>query len=122
MVDKSEYIEEQMEKLIKKGKSQGYLTYDDIPGEELEPEKLSSLLMRLDELGIELIDESEVGSHKDIVGETEHDEDFSDADIKEEEALEEEKKTSELVPEKPRVDDPVRMYLMQMGEIPLLTR
>ena len=121
MINKPKYTEEQMEKLIKKGKSQGYLTYDDIPGEELEPEKLNSLLMRLDELGIELIDESEVSSHKDIIGETEHDEDFSDADIKEE-ALEEEKKTSELVPEKPRVDDPVRMYLMQMGEIPLLTR
>ena len=90
MVHKSEYTEEQIEKLIEKGKSQGYLTYDDIPGEELEPEKLSSLLMRLDELGIELIDESEVSSYKDIVGETEHDEDFSDADISDADIKEEE--------------------------------
>lgn len=117
-------IEDQVETLIKKGKAQGYLTYEDMsegfPGEDLEPEKLSSILMRLDELGIELIDESEVDSHKDLVGNSEQEEDFSDAETKERDLKT--KKLGELVPEKTRVDDPVRMYLMQMGEIPLLTR
>ena len=53
-----------VKKLIAKGKQRGYLTYEemneDLPDEAVSPDKLDSLLMTLDELGIELLDESEV--------------------------------------------------------------
>ncbi len=116
-------LESAVKALIEKGKARGYLTYeemnDELPNEAVEPEKLGSLLMTLDELGIELIDESEVNSR----------EKFSDGSEEggqaEQEKDEQEVKAAlaaELETERGRIDDPVRMYLTQMGEIPLLTR
>ena len=56
-------LDASVKKLIAKGKERGYLTYeemnDDLPEEAVSPDRLDSLLMTLDELGIELIDESE---------------------------------------------------------------
>ncbi len=115
-------VAESVKSLIEKGKARGYLTYeemnDELPGEAVEPDKLDSLLMTLDELGIDLIDESEVPDR----------EKFADGTEAEPEPRQEEKdevKTAleeELEGERDRIDDPVRMYLTQMGEIPLLTR
>ena len=103
--------------LVEKGKQQGFLTYeemnDDLPDENLSPDHLDSLLMTLDDLGIDLIDEADVekrlGESKDEKG------DLLSQDAQLEHVLgggESER----------RIDDPVRMYLTQMGEIPLLTR
>ena len=109
--------------LIAKGKARGYLTYDeinkDLPAEAIDPDKLGSLLMTLDELAIDLIDESEVDSREKFADGTEPSaEEAAEPtgnDLKR--ALRE-----ELASERGRIDDPVRMYLTQMGEIPLLTR
>ncbi|MFP4356347.1 MAG: RNA polymerase sigma factor RpoD [Phycisphaerae bacterium] len=107
----SEILDACIRKLIQKGKARGYLTYeemnDDLPDEAVSPEKLDSLLMTMDELGIELLDESEVEKREQF------------ADGAEEESK---KESEELEVETKRIDDPVRMYLTQMGEIPLLTR
>src|SRR2546425_10374344 len=50
--------------LIGMGKSRGYLTYEELnqklPDEVVSPDKLDSLLMMIDEMGIRLIDESDV--------------------------------------------------------------
>src|SRR5205807_6525024 len=50
--------------LIGLGKSRGYLTYEELnqklPDEVVSPDKLDSLLMMIDEMGIRLIDESDV--------------------------------------------------------------
>ena len=50
-----------LDELVSKGKTQGYLTYDQVnaylPDEAVNPEKLDSLLIALDELGIELVNE-----------------------------------------------------------------
>ncbi len=50
-----------LNELVAKGKAQGYLTYDQVndylPDEAVNPEKLDSLLVALDELGIELVTE-----------------------------------------------------------------
>jgi len=105
-------------KLIAKGKERGYLTYEemneDLPDEAVSPDKLDALLMTLDELGIELLDESEVDRR----------EAFADGEEQEEEPKAAGKSTQvgELEVVTKRIDDPVRMYLTQMGEIPLLTR
>ena len=121
--------EGQIRALIEKGKRKGYLTYEEmneeLPEEAVSPTRLDSLLMTLDEMGINLLDEADVQKRVE-------DEEFQSAEeplaeektgdkgqLKEDELLE-----KELVGEvvTPRVDDPIRTYLTQMGEIPLLTR
>jgi len=111
-------LDASVKKLIAKGKERGYLTYeemnDDLPDEAVSPDKLDSLLMTLDELGIELIDEEEAAQRRGsfATGE-ESTERVKPAEEPAEEEFEEDTR---------RIDDPVRMYLTQMGEIPLLTR
>ena len=54
-------IDTELQVLVAKGKSQGYLTYDEVnaylPDEDVNPDKLDSLLIALDEQGIELYDQ-----------------------------------------------------------------
>ena len=54
-----------LDELVSKGKTQGYLTYDQVndylPDEAVNPEKLDSLLVALDEVGIELVNEGTYG-------------------------------------------------------------
>ena len=100
--------------LAQRGKEKGYLTYEELndilPNNEVvSPERIDDILLMLDEIGIDLIDESEVDSR--VAG---------DMELPDEEGVSADAKYEQAVPEK--IDDPVRMYLTQMGEIPLLTR
>jgi RNA polymerase primary sigma factor len=110
-------LEASVRKLIAKGKERGYLTYeemnDDLPDEAVSPDKLDTLLMTLDEMGIELIDEDEAQQREPFAEATE---------TETEEKATAEETVEELEEVSRRIDDPVRMYLTQMGEIPLLTR
>ncbi len=117
-------VEEIINKIIEKGKRRGYLTYeemnDDLPDEAVTPNRLDSLLMTLDEIGVQLIDEAELAKRKEQEF-TQSDEISAEGDalkVKDDKVLEE--VISE--PDTRRIDDPIRMYLTQMGEIPLLTR
>ena len=111
-------LEASVTKLIAKGKERGYLTYDemndDLPEEAVSPDRLDALLMTLDEMGIELRDEAgpEGESHEKFSERSEAPARLSKASAR----------GDELEAEPKRIDDPVRMYLTQMGEIPLLTR
>src|SRR5882724_4893371 len=126
--------------LIGLGKSRGYLTYEELneklPDEVVSPDKLDTLLMRIDEMGIKLIDELDIADYqqkataKKSRGAAAA---AAPAQEKEEPAIEEltEEEEEELdlnleaelaEASSKRIDDPVRMYLTQMGEIPLLTR
>ena len=103
--------------LVQKGKEKGFLTYEELndilPDDTaVPPEKIDDILMLLDEMGIDLIDEADVES-RDI---TETEEGEEEALIEGEEEVAEELAVAE------KIDDPVRMYLTQMGEIPLLSR
>src|SRR3974390_3459199 len=107
-------LDEGLRALIESGKEKGYLTYtqvnDYLPDDAVNPEKLDQLLMLLEEQGIELIDESEAEEREGgTSNETEETRELDLAFMEEEE-------------ESRRIDDPVRMYLTQMGEIPLLKR
>ena len=113
-----EKMDEGLKTLIEAGKQKGYLTYsqvnDYLPEDTVDPDKLGHLLTVLEEQGIELIDEAEAEDREagpDAVRERE--EAPEDLDIS---FLDEEEGSSR------RIDDPVRMYLTQMGEIPLLSR
>ena len=119
-----EKIDEGLKNLVDTGKSKGFLTYDQVndylPDEAVSPEKLDNLLMALEEQGIELVDELEAQTRDGKPEEAGAEGEPADAAAEEEEEglsfLEDEDESSR------RIDDPVRMYLTQMGEIPLLTR
>jgi len=127
--------EEQIKALIAKGKKKGFLTYeemnDDLPEDAVSVGRLDRLLATLDEMGITLLDEADVESRK-AAKEDMEDFESSDEEIDgEEDDKEEDLKDDEdellekqLVGEEVtrRIDDPIRMYLTQMGQIPLLTR
>src|SRR5437870_470962 len=107
--------DEGLKTLLESGREKGYLTYSQVneylPDDAVNPEKLDQLLMLLEEQGIELIDESEAEEREAGPG-ARPAEDNRDLDLS---FLEEETDSR-------RIDDPVRMYLTQMGEIPLLKR
>ena len=56
-----EFFEEELEVLFVKGKSQGYLTFDEIndllPEDEFSPDKIDELLIQLEDKGIKVLDE-----------------------------------------------------------------
>jgi RNA polymerase primary sigma factor len=120
MADK---IEETVKLLIEEGRRKGFLTYPEmnklLEDQFLPPDRMDSVFVALEDAGIDVVDESD-DSRTVLV-------DKDDAeDIKKvgtppaEEAPAEPIFPRNALPEK--IDDPVRMYLTQMGEIPLLTR
>jgi RNA polymerase primary sigma factor len=94
---------EKIKELIRLAQEQGSLTFNDIyevlPPPQSSPEQLDEVLAKLRELEIEIVDPAEVDNVKG-----------GDDD--------EETETRHL----DGLDDPVRMYLKQMGAVPLLTR
>jgi RNA polymerase primary sigma factor len=103
-------IQARIRELIKLAKEQGYLTFDDLnealPEGITDADELDLILTRLRRMEIDIIEASEVDRYKD-----------GKKDAEEEEE-EEEKPEAKL----DILDDPVRMYLKQMGQVPLLTR
>jgi RNA polymerase primary sigma factor len=107
-------IDEGLKALLESGKEKGYLTYDQVndhlPDDETNPEKIDQILIMLEDQGIELIDETEA-EEREGGGPALDEEARAELDLS---FIDEE--------ESRRIDDPVRMYLTQMGEIPLLKR
>ena len=106
--------------LLKRGKETGSLTYDEVNGAlpegspgVPESDRLESVLELLEQNGISIIDEADTEEREEtqdvlaevIVAEVETASPFGDSDG-----------------DGRHIDDPVRMYLTQMGEIPLLSR
>lgn len=100
-----QFVEQHLDELIEKGKEQGWLTYAEVntylPDEASNAQKLDELLVAIDRAGIELVDDppEEEKDRKPVAAP--------------EETVEYTVKPS---------DDPIRMYLSQMAEIPLLSR
>ena len=123
----SESAEEKIKAIIEKGKKKGYLTYEEmneeLPDEAATPARLDNLLTTLEEMGIDLLDEADIGKEGeadfDIPQEALEIEEDAEKLLKEDEILEKRLLGEEGVT---KVDDPIRMYLTQMGEIPLLNR
>ena len=101
-------IQEKIRELIKLAKEQDYLTYDDInevlPNDLVDPSDVEAILDRLRKMEFDVIDASEVDSYRDRKKDAD---DVNSA------------KTDQKLD---ILDDPVRMYLKQMGQVPLLTR
>jgi RNA polymerase primary sigma factor len=103
-------IQSKIRELIRLAREQGYITYDDLndalPGDIISPDLVEEIILRLRNLEIDIIDASEVDRVKSIVP--------SSSTVKE---------IAEKPVERPdSLDDPVRQYLKQMGQVPLLTR
>ena len=96
-------ITEKIKELVRQSQEQGYLTHSDIgdvlADTPMSPEEMDEIYIKLRNLEIEIVDQAEVDRPK--AAEQEEEEDKSRLDI---------------------LDDPVRMYLKQMGQVPLLTR
>jgi len=127
-----ENAEQQIKTLIEKGEKKGFLTYEEmnkeLPDEAVSPSQLDGLLATLDEMGINLVDEADVESER--VGKADEEFEAAEESLDEEEVTSEEQLKEDELLEKElvegeitrRIDDPIRMYLTQMGQIPLLTR
>ncbi len=93
-----------LKELVEKGKSKGMLTYKEIMDAfeeiELEPEQIEKIYETVENMGI------------DVVGDI-------DAEIQDMQSTEEEIDLS--LPEGISIDDPVRMYLKEIGKVPLLS-
>ena len=108
------HMEKDLQVLIAKGTSQGYLTYDEVnaylPDEDVHPEKVDNLLVALDSAGIELCD---APPKKKTTPAASGSQGTQSPTAKPTPAGETLPKLS---------DDPIRLYLSQMAQIPLLTR
>src|SRR3984885_8979511 len=115
-----------VKKMIKQAKKRGYVTYEQLnavmPSEEVTSEKIEDVLAMMNEMGINVVETEE--AEADGEGEEAADE-----------PEEEESESGEIVvvtPKTPakseakepaeRTDDPVRMYLREMGSVELLSR
>ncbi len=99
-------------RLIATGKRLGYLTFDEVnaylPDEAVDPEKIDALLVALEEQGIELVDSPPEAPREEAAPAV------AVAKPRRDEAI--------TTPPTNAGNDPIRMYLAQMAEIPLLSR
>ena len=111
-----------IKKVIARAKKRGYITYEQLnealPQGEMSSDQIEDISAALSEMGINIVENDEAGED----GETEpakDDEDeaeSTDADADTGPAIEKKKETVD------RTDDPVRMYLREMGAVELLSR
>jgi RNA polymerase primary sigma factor len=104
-----------VKRLIAKGKERGYITFDELnavlPAEQNSSEQIEDIMAMLSEMGIQVV-ESEEGEDPEAA-----------AVVKEEVADDEEAQAGNISESSvSRTDDPVRMYLREMGTVELLSR
>ena len=105
---------EEVRHLINIGREKGYLVYDEVndilPEEVNSPEEIDDIFLLFDQLGIEVVDSESAFKRKD-------------EKIEKEAEPEGEPAKFEITPGiLDKTNDPVRMYLREMGTVPLLTR
>jgi len=111
-----------VKKFIKSAKKRGYVTYEQLnavmPSEEVNSEQIEDTLAMLNEMGINVIENEEADENEEK--DEDDDEEETGTDLVESKpkslATTERKEPSE------RTDDPVRMYLREMGSVELLSR
>ncbi len=110
-----------VKKMIKAAKKRGFVTYDELnsvlPSEEVTSEHIEDILAMLSEMGINVIEAEEVEDSDDSGGE----EESEGGELVETTTTTAVAKTTAKEPTD-RTDDPVRMYLREMGSVELLSR
>src|SRR5271154_6693641 len=99
-----------IKKMVARGKGRGYVTYDELnsalPPEQVSSEQIEDTMTMLSELGVNVVESEETEeapAEEDAEGEVRSGGNLDDEDIG-------------------RTDDPVRMYLREMGSVELLSR
>ena len=124
----------EVKKLISMGKEKGFLTYDELnstlPAEVVSSEQFGSIMTMFGEMDIEIVDAPEGERIRKARDTEEASEEVEEADVEagagageENEKEEKEEKEIDLTPGAlSRTDDPVRLYLKEMGSVALLSR
>src|SRR5688500_13439243 len=117
--------EASIKKLIAKAKRRGYVTYDELnealPQDQMNTDQIEDIQTALSEMGVQIV-ESDEDATAEEEGEQEAEElassedDDHDTDASGHVPEKKKKETAE------RTDDPVRMYLREMGAVELLSR
>ncbi|HVI91241.1 MAG TPA: RNA polymerase sigma factor RpoD [Dongiaceae bacterium] len=106
-----------VKKMLAKAKERGYVTYDELnavlPQEQMSSEQIEDTLALLNEMGINVVENEEAEE-----GEQQADNDDAGSDDDEEGRVTGNLNDAEVG----RTDDPVRMYLREMGSVELLSR
>jgi RNA polymerase primary sigma factor len=117
----SDRIEDTIKSLIEEGRRKGFLTYVEmnalLEDQFVPPDRMDQVFLSLEEAGVEVVDDTDAAGDDSAVA----DEDAEDLPIPESDNVAEEEDeapepvfTRGVLPEK--IDDPVWMYLTQMGE------
>ncbi|MGD0334402.1 MAG: RNA polymerase sigma factor RpoD [Xanthobacteraceae bacterium] len=114
-----------VKKMIKQAKKRGYVTYEQLnsvmPSEEVTSEQIEDVLAMMSEMGINVVETEEAEAE----GEEEAREEPEEEEAESGELVEVTQKApakSEAKEPAERTDDPVRMYLREMGSVELLSR
>jgi RNA polymerase primary sigma factor len=114
--------EASIKKLIAKAKKRGYITYDELngalPQDQMSSEQIEDVMSALNDMGVNIVENDEAA---------EENEEGAEAEAEPVDGGEEDDGSSGNVGEKKkettdRTDDPVRMYLREMGAVELLSR
>jgi len=110
-----------LKKLIARAKKRGYLTYDELnealPQDQMTSDQLEDIMSALNEMGVNIVENEDAGED-----EKSEEDDGAPEEVSAEESdgqvfqVEKKKETVD------RTDDPVRMYLREMGAVELLSR
>ena len=116
----------EVKKLISIGKEKGFLTYDELnstlPAEVVSSEQFGSIMTMFGEMDIEIVDAPE-GERQQKPRNTAADQEDAGEEVDEGDAGDDSEKEIDLTPGAlSRTDDPVRLYLKEMGSVALLSR
>ena len=117
-----------VKKMIARGKERGFITYDELnetlPQDQVSSEQIEDVLARLSEMGINVVEEEEKDDSSAQADSSDDNDAKSDddSDDEKEEAPVPAKTRTTREEDLGRTDDPVRMYLREMGSVELLSR
>jgi RNA polymerase primary sigma factor len=113
-----------VKKMIKQAKKRGYVTYEQLnsvmPSEEVTSEQIEDVLAMMSEMGINVVETEEAESEEEDAREEPEEEESEGGDLVE--VSQKAPAKSEAKEPAERTDDPVRMYLREMGSVELLSR
>ena len=115
-----------VKKLIRNAKKRGYVTHDQInsvlPSDEVNSEQIEGVLALFNEMGVNLIETEDAEPEEDEAREDAEEEDANGGGGEVVAATRSALAKVEKAPPPDRTDDPVRMYLREMGTVELLSR
>ncbi len=109
-----------VKKLLTRAKKKGYITIDELnealPQDQMSSEQIEDVMSAINEMGVQIVENEEAGEDGE---EAEAEEEIEAVDAADPNGAPEVEKKKEVVD---RTDDPVRMYLREMGAVELLSR